>query len=143
MLLSPAAWDPRHKSFLPGLDLDNPADPFRKAYLPLIQKLIQLRSQDPAFYPGSDAFEFIMLSDTVCINHPFYKGNHTLFVGNISDAVCSVELDLAKLTGFSAMSTAERKGTHWKDRLSGKEFHVFENGLLKLKLDPYGMYWLT
>ena len=132
----------RHKSYLPDMDLSNPADPFYKAYFPLINRILELRSRDNAFYPGSDNFEFLALTDTLFLNHPFHNGDHSLILGNISEKPVSSELILQSLAGIEQEWLNLKKDQPITDGLTGTIFPIDEEGVLNLELPPYGMLWL-
>ena len=132
----------RHKSYLPDMNLSNPADPFTKSYLPLINKILELRTKDNAFYPGSIDFEFIALTDTLFLNHPFYEGDHSLILGNISDKPVTYKLSLETLTGVDKNLILSKKDNPFIDGITGEKFLIDRQGFLNLELPPYGMLWL-
>ncbi len=131
----------RHKNYLPGMNLANPADPFQKAYIPLINKLLELRTTDKAFYPGSMEFEFIALTDTVFLNHPYYNGEHSFIIGNISDKPVLYNLDLSTLQGIDTWSDLKSSNS-LTDGISGSTFLMDKQRNLNLEIPPYGMLWL-
>ncbi|RLB02265.1 MAG: hypothetical protein DRG59_12970, partial [Deltaproteobacteria bacterium] len=132
----------RHKNYLPEINLSHPADPFQKAYLPLINKLLELRTTDNAFYPGSNDFEFLTLTDQVFLNHPYYNGDHSLIIGNISSSTISCQLLPATLSGMYEEWLLLKKEEKLTDKLTGRVFSMDENGGVNLELPSYGMVWL-
>ncbi|MEA1911687.1 MAG: hypothetical protein U9N32_08470, partial [Spirochaetota bacterium] len=132
----------RHKNYLPDMDLSNPADPFQRAYIPLINKILDLRSLDNAFYPGSDNFEFLALTDTLFLNHPYHDGDHSLILGNISEKPVTFSLQTATLSGMYEEWLILKKDQPLLDGITGAKFLVDKTGSLNLELPPYGMLWL-
>jgi hypothetical protein len=132
----------RHKNYLPGMDLSNPADPFQDAYFPMINKILELRTSDNAFYPGSDSFEFLDLTDKLFLNHPYYKGDHSLIIGNISSKTIEYKLVLDSLSEIDNEWVKLKKDCSFTDKISGSKFLIDQQGMLKLKLSAYGMIWL-
>lgn len=131
----------RHKSYLPDINLSDPADPFNKIYLPLLNKILELRTSDDAFYPGSDNFEFLTLTDTLFLNHPYHGGDHSFIFGNISEKTVTYNLDLSILQGIDKTWVDSKKNNPLTDGISGVKFLVDEQGLLNLELPPFGMLW--
>jgi hypothetical protein len=129
----------RRKSSLATSGLKTADDPFRKEYLPLINRVIDVRCADGAFYPGSSAFEFRTLGPTVFLNHPYHDGDHSLIVGNIAGEPAEVVLSLADLAG-SASSAADPSG--FEDLLTGEKISPDEKGVVRQKLGGYGALWL-
>ena len=132
----------RHKNYLPCMDLKNPSDPFTKAFSPLINKILKLRSTDNAFYPGSGDFEFIALTDTLFLNHPYHEGDHSLILGNISEKAVSFNLPLQTLAGIDEEWLNLKKDNSFADGITGANYLIDEHGSLNLELSPYGMLWL-
>ncbi len=132
----------RHKNYLPGMNLSNPADPFNKKYLPLINKILELRIGDGAFYPGSKDFEFTALTDTLFLNHPYHKGDHSLILGNISDKTVSCKLSLETLAGVDKNWMDVKKESSFTDGFTERTLSMDNEGELNLELPPYGMIWL-
>ncbi len=132
----------RHKNYLPETGLDRTDDAFTSAYVKQINAILDARVKDQAFYPGSPEFEFKSLSDTVFINHPYARSNHSFIVGNIIGSPQTVTLDLNRLEGVSAedRGTLEQKGL--VDALSGKTYKVHAGGRADLELPPFGALWL-
>lgn len=132
----------RHKNYLPSMDLSRPADPFQKDYFPLINKILDLRSGDNAFYPGSENFEFIALTDSLFLNHPFHEGNHSLILGNISEKTVFYKLQTAILEGMYEEWLILKNDQPLIDGISGNEYSLNNEGLVSLEIPPYGMVWL-
>ncbi len=132
----------RHKSYLPDMDLADSADPFYKVYFLLINRVLELRSSDNAFYPGSDDFEFLALTDTLFLNHPFNDGDHSLILGNISEKPVTYNLSLKTLAGMDKNWLDLKKDNSFADGITGAKFLMDEQGFLNLELPPYGMLWL-
>ena len=132
----------RHKNYLPDMDLSAPVDPFQKTYIPLLNKVLELRSKDSAFYPGSDSFEFIALTDKIFLNHPFHKGDHSLILGNISEESAVYKLSLETLSGLDKILLKSKQESFFTDGIKGTKFMVDKEGSLNLELPPYGMLWL-
>ena len=132
----------RHKSYLPNLDLADPVDPFKKAYMPLINKIIELRSTDSAFYPGSEKFEFLPLTDTLFLNHPYHSGDHSLILGNISEKAVTYNLDLSTLQGADNNWLNSKRDTPFTDGFTGSIVLMDDQEYLNLELPSYGMLWL-
>ncbi len=132
----------RHKSYLPDMSLSDSDDPFYKLYLSLLNKILELRTSDDAFYPGSDNFEFLPLTDTLFLNHPYHKGEHSLILGNISDKPVTYKLNLSILQGVDESWLDSKKNNPLADGITGSKFLMDEQGLLNLEIPPYGMIWL-
>ena len=132
----------RHKNYLPDMDLAEPADPFQRAYLPLINRVLELRSLDSAFYPGSRNFEFLALTDTLFLNHPYHDGDHSLILGNISEKPVTFRLQTPTLAGMYEKWLILKKDQPLLDGITGTKFLMDENGTLNLELPPYSMLWL-
>ncbi len=132
----------RHKSYLPDMKLSNSDDPFSKAYFPLLNKILELRTKDNAFYPGSDNFEFIALTDTLFLNHPYYGGDHSLILGNISEKTVSYKLNLSTLQGVDDNWLESKKDNPLVDEISGSKFLIDEKRCIDLEFPPFGMMWL-
>lgn len=124
----------RHK-----LDLTEGKDPFKKDgflkhYLPLLNKMITLRSEDKAFYPGSSQFEYIQLTKHVFVNHPFADSDMSLIIGNISDSVQDIQLDLSTLEHSSSGDSV------FIDILNDTE--ISAGTILELSLSPFSAVYL-
>ncbi|MDA3938855.1 MAG: alpha-amylase family glycosyl hydrolase [Spirochaetia bacterium] len=132
----------RHKNYLPNMKLSDPVDPFQKAFFPLINKITELRCTDNAFYPGSEDFEFIALTDTLFLNHPFHKRDHSLILGNISEKAVTFNLDLSTLQGADNNWLNSKKDTHFVNGFTGAKILINDQGSIDLELPPYGMLWL-
>jgi hypothetical protein len=132
----------RHKSYFPESGLDRPKDPFLKVYLSRMGRILEARSNDGAFYPGSRDFEFLALSSTVFLNHPYARGLHSFIVGNISSKSQSITLELGKLAGVGNEALARFQNEGLEDALTGEIYRPNEDGGLKLTLPAYGALWL-
>ena len=132
----------RHKNYLPEAGLDSTDDAFTSAYVKQINTILDARVKDQAFYPGSPEFEFKSLSNTVFLNHPYARSNHSFIAGNIIGAPQTVTLDLNDLSGVSDedRSAIEKRGL--VDALSGKSYKVGGDGRVDLELPPFGALWL-
>ena len=132
----------RHKSYLPDMDLADPVDPFQRVYLSLMNRILELRSLDNAFYPGSDDFEFLALTDTLFLNHPYHDGDHSLILGNISEKAVTYKLILPELDGIDKNWLDLKKGKPLTDGITKAKFIMDDQGSVNLELPPYGMFWL-
>lgn len=132
----------RHKSYFPDMKLSDSDDPFYKAYLSLLNKILELRSSDNAFYPGSDSFEFLALTDTLFINHPFYGGSHSFIFGNISENTVTYKLNLLTLQGIDDNWLDSKKDNSLADGITGLKYLIDEQKFLNLEIPAYGMVWL-
>ena len=122
----------RHKSHIGELDFDK--DPFRKVYVPLMNRLIALRAEDRAFYPGDGHFEFLTPGETVFLNHAFAGGEHSFIMGNISHEPAEILLPVEELEGIEAAVT------ELSDLLEGDRF-ALSSGELHLILEPFQARW--
>jgi len=132
----------RHKNYLPDMDLGEPSDPFQKTYFPLINRILELRSSDNAFYPGSAGFEFTALTDTLFLNHPYHGGDHSLILGNISGNTVSYKLNLSTLSGVDDKWLRIKKDNPLEDGITGFKFLIDEQRFLNLEIPAYGIVWL-
>ncbi len=122
----------RHKSHISELDFDH--DPFRKAYVPLMNRFIALRSEDRAFYPGDGHFEFLSPGETVFLNHAFAGGEHSFIMGNISPEPAEVLLPVEELEGI------EKHVGRMEDLITGERF-TLSSGELHLIMDGFQVRW--
>jgi hypothetical protein len=132
----------RHKNYLPSMDLSGLSDPFQKTYIPLINKILELRSSDNAFYPGSTNFEFVTLTDTLFLNHAFHEGDHSFILGNISGRTVTYNLDLSELQGTENNWLSVKKDKSLIDGIAGEKYLPDGEGVVHLELSPYSMLWL-
>ncbi len=132
----------RHKSYLPESGLDNPSDPFLADYLKRINMMLAARAGDRAFYPGSPAFEFKALSDTVFLNHAYARNEHSLIIGNISASAVSMTVAIEGLAGISTEAKQRCRAEGLRDNLNGGTFALDDAGCFELDLASYGAVWL-
>lgn len=132
----------RHKSYLPDMNLADSDDPYYKTYFSLLNRILKLRSNDNAFYPGSDSFEFLSLTDILFLNHPYHEGNHSLILGNISENPLTYKLILKDLAGVDNDWIDFKRSNPLADGITGTKFLMDEYGCLNLELPPFGMLWL-
>jgi hypothetical protein len=132
----------RHRSSLEELEAAQRGDAFSMAYRKKINAVLAARSADRAFYPGSPAFEFKALSDTVFVNHPYARGGHSFIAGNISDRPCRLSLRLKEFQGMDASAFERLRRGGLRDALGGNDYSVTEAGGVELKLPGYGAVWL-
>ncbi|MCK5674067.1 MAG: hypothetical protein KAH95_11870, partial [Spirochaetales bacterium] len=132
----------RHKSYLPDMKLSDSDDPFYRVYLPLLNKILELRTKDNAFYPGSESFEFVALTDTLFLNHPYHGGDHSLILGNISEKPVTYKLDISTLQGVDESWLEFKKDNSLVDGITGSKYLMDEQRFLNLELPSYGMLWL-
>lgn len=132
----------RHKSYLPEMKLSEPVDSFSKSYFSLLNRIIKLRTSDNAFYPGSSSFEFLALSDTIFLNHPYHNGDHSFIVGNISGTSVAYKLKLQDITGVDEEWIELKRNVPLADGITGSKLLIDEHDSLSLELPPYGMVWL-
>jgi hypothetical protein len=132
----------RHKTHISEIDLKNPSDAFTSEYVAKINRILEIRASDTAFYPGSPDFEFRALTDTVFLNHPFAQGNHSFIAGNISDTEQTIELDIADLDGITSRNLREFGEQGLTDQLGGDRFHPDEKNVVAVVLPAYGAVWL-
>ena len=130
----------RHKNYLPQTDFQGESDGFGALYYKKINAILKARSQDQAFYPGSPDFEFLPLTDTVFLNHPFARGCHSFIVGNIEGKSCDIRLDIADLSGIDDQWL--RQYSKLTDRLTQIDY-VIQSGTVSVHLEPYGALWLS
>jgi len=132
----------RRKNYLPRAGLGGTADSFTSIYVKLINRILEARVEDTAFYPGSPKFELRALTDTVFLNHPYARGRHSFVCGNIAPEARRVSLSLNDLEGVSVeeMRAAQRRGL--VDALSGRAYQVDAHGGVELEMPPYGALWL-
>ncbi|MDC7220494.1 MAG: hypothetical protein PQJ59_11210 [Spirochaetales bacterium] len=123
----------RHKSHVNELDFGS--DPFRKVYVPLMNKIMELRKEDRAFYPGDDNFEFLTPGETVFLNHPFAEGDHSFILGNISPEETEILLPVTELEGMAGPVP------ELIDLMSG-EILTLNEGELHLSLEGFQVRWL-
>ena len=64
-----------------------------------MNRIMELRKDDGAFYPGDGNFEFLSPGETVFLNHPFAGGEHSLILGNISSEAAEVLLPVEEMEG--------------------------------------------
>lgn len=119
----------RHKSYLPELEKRMKRDPFMKEYLPLINRIVELRTTDPSFYPGSGNFEFVNAGGGVFINHSWHENAHSLIAGNITAEIKQIKVD--------------KYCRKVKEMISGVEYTADNEGILNMDISPYGMLWLS
>lgn len=131
----------RHKTYLSELESAVNKDSFLKEYLPLINKILDLRTKDNSFYPGSRNFEFIPLTDQVFLNHSFFKGDHSFVIGNISSRYKEVKVDFSKLAGLSP-SHSGVMNLKLKDLFSWNIILSDNERIVSLKLEPFEKLWL-
>jgi len=131
----------RHRSAWSELEAAE-KEPFHRAYREKINAVLAARTTDRAFYPGSPAFEFRALTETVFLNHPYARGRHSLIVGNISDRPCSLSLSLAELSGVDNSVVEELRRSGLRDALTGGAWAVSTAGKIEVKLAGYGAVWL-
>lgn len=124
----------RHKSSVEELDFSR--DPFPSVYVPLLNRMIEARSRDGAFYPGDQSFAFHSPGETVFLNHAYAGGDHSFVLGNLSGEKAEILLPLDELEGVEPGSLPRLK-----DLLSGKTFEA-EGGELHLVLEGYQGLWL-
>ncbi|MCP4162756.1 MAG: hypothetical protein GY760_22070, partial [Deltaproteobacteria bacterium] len=124
----------RHKNYLPEMVDLIENDPFTQSYSSKLNKILELRGSDKAFYPGSPNFEFIPLSDTVFLNHPYHDNKHSLIIGNIVNRKAVIKLKTSDLTDFNLESVT--------NALNGEK-HSIKEGILTLEIEPFGMLWLS
>ncbi|HUV08119.1 MAG TPA: hypothetical protein VMX75_10350, partial [Spirochaetia bacterium] len=132
----------RHKTYFPEARLDHPEDPFTSVYLGTINRILEVRTCDLAFYPGSPDFEFKALSDTVFLNHPYARGSHSFILGNISGSRRAADLDLRSLAGMDEKRLEGIEKTGLRNMLEGEDHRVGGDLRLELSLPPYGALWL-
>jgi len=132
----------RHKNYLPEAGLDSTDDAFTSAYVKQINAILDARVTDQAFYPGSPEFEFKTLSNTVFLNHPYARSNHSFIVGNIIETPQTVSLDLKGLSGLSDEDRGAIEKRGLVDALSGKTYKADADGRIDLELPPFGALWL-
>jgi hypothetical protein len=132
----------RHKNDLAELDLENPSDPFLSVYVRLINRILEARTEDSAFYPGSTEFEFRAITDTVFLNHPYAGGEHSFIVGNITPYRQEILMDLRSLEGVGARDLEKIRKNGLMDCLSGQFYRLEADSTLALDLPPYGAAWL-
>ena len=123
----------RHKSHVRELDFET--DPFRRIYVPLMNKMIGLRKEDGAFYPGDRNFEFLSPGNTVFLNHAFAGDDHSFILGNISSEPSEILLPVEELEGISTSVPL------LEDFLTGETFTLSE-GELHLTLKGFEPRWL-
>lgn len=123
----------RHKNKLSEMKELMEEDPFTKVYTRLLNKILNLRTHDEAFYPGSSQYSFTALDNKVFINHPWHNGNHSLIMGNIVNNFSSIIVDCSLIPGF--------KGTVLTDKISGDVFSAAD-GKFTIKMKPFGFLWL-
>lgn len=124
----------RHKSHVNELDFD--ADPFQVVYIPLLNQMIECRSVDRAFYPGSPEFDFLTPGDKIFLNHAYHGGVHSFVLGNISVDRGEILLPIDELAGVTPGEI-----TDLKDMLTGRVFPVIQ-GELHLVMDGFEGLWL-
>ncbi len=132
----------RHRSALVELEEAQNSDAFSASYRRRINAVLAARTTDRAFYPGSPAFEFRALSDTVFLNHPYARGRHSFIVGNISECPCGLSLRPGELEGVDAAAYEQLRRSGLKDALTGRTFTVSDAGKVELELPGYGALWL-
>jgi hypothetical protein len=136
----------RHKSYLPDAELEEPSEPFYAAYRKLLNRALDVRAADPAFYPGSRKFEFRALSDTVFLNHPHARNSHSFILGNISDQLQKLSLEIEGLQGLGREELSRMHRLGLRDRLTEQVHRPESDGtgklLLRLVLPPYTAVWL-
>jgi hypothetical protein len=111
-------------------------DPFTRLYAKAINRAVEVRAADRAFYPGSRCFEYKPLSDTIFLNHAYARESHSLVIGNIVDRRQTVRFDLES---FAEMGDGRRR---FVDLLS-EDNRVFEGPHIDIELAPYGAAWLA
>jgi hypothetical protein len=132
----------RHKNYLPETGLDSTDDPFSSTYIGLINRILDARIKDRAFYPGRQEFEFRALTDCVFLNHPFARGRHSFICGNIGSAAQRITLDLNTLAGLTAEEIGLIAKQGLVDALSTSVYGTATGDRVDLKLPGYGAVWL-
>jgi hypothetical protein len=132
----------RHRSALVELEAAQNSDAFSASYRRQINAVLAARTADRAFYPGSPAFEFRALSDTVFLHHPYARGRHSFIVGNISERPCGLSLRPGELEGVDAAAFEQLRRSGLTDALTGRTFAVSEAGGVELELPGYTALWL-
>ncbi|MGF1603015.1 MAG: maltose alpha-D-glucosyltransferase [Thermosynechococcaceae cyanobacterium] len=96
-----------------------------------MKRLIAVRKRYKAF--GRGTFEFLYPDNhKVLAFLRTYRGEHLLFVGNLSRFVQNVELDLSIAQGMVPVEIFGRS-----------EFPVISESPYSLSLSPYGFYWFS
>lgn len=132
----------RHKTHVSEIDLENPSDAFTADYITKINRILETRAADEAFYPGNPNFEFRALTDKVFINHPFAKGIHSFIVGNISDDEQIVDLDISDFDGVTADDLQKFSERGLIEKLSGSRIRLKDKSTVTIVLPAYGAVWL-
>jgi hypothetical protein len=132
----------RHKIYLPDAGLDTLRDPFLSVYVPLLNTIIDVRSKDQAFYPGSSNFEYHDFNDAIFLHHPYAGGNHSLILGNIINKHLETSINLSELAGFDPtyLDDLQEKGLF--DLFSGRRYRPDSSMGLTIKLEPFSFLWL-
>ena len=105
-------------------------------------RILDARSRDRSFYPGSPDFEFRAVTDTVFLNHPYARGEHAFILGSIMPDPQSVVLELGGLSGMGVPELETLGRTGLCDLLGGGTWEVGADGRLELTLPAYGAVWL-
>jgi hypothetical protein len=132
----------RRRSFWREIEAAQAGDAFSAAYRKRINAVLAARASDRAFYPGSPAFEFRALGDTVFLNHPYARGRHSFIAGNISDRPRRLSLRLGELAGLDEAALGRLRRAGLEDALGCGRVKVAEDGSVDLELAGYGAVWL-
>ena len=132
----------RHKNYLPETGLDSPDDPFKAAYVPLLNTILRLRGEDKAFYPGSPSCEYRDYNDSIFLNHPYSGGDHSFILGNILSQNQTIELHLPDLAGITDSYVREIQTEGLTDLFTGERHTPGTTGTLTVRFGPYSYLWL-
>lgn len=125
----------RKKSTWNECGLENMKDEFLKTYVPLLNRMIGIRVNDRAFFPGSPDFKYLALSDKVFVNCAYHANDLTIVIGNISGKTVSAIFDTSEIP-------VDYNNEIFLDQIKGTEIILQRQSRIELTLKPYNAYYL-